>query len=67
MKYARIENSNVVEICYPIPGFTIDQCYHPDIVSRLVECAEEVEEGWTYIENVFAAPVVAKPTTPEAA
>jgi len=79
MKYARIENNFVTEICFPIPGFTIDQCYHQNIVSKLVECAEEVEVGWSYNDNVFAEPVeevviaepveevvVEEPTTPEA-
>jgi len=69
MKYARIVENKVVEICMPIEGFTIDQCFHPNLIQQMVFCDDEVQVGWTYNDNVFAAPieevVVEEPTTPE--
>ena len=36
MKYARVNGADVIEICTPIDGFAIDQCFHPDIVVELI-------------------------------
>jgi len=58
MKYARVNGTDVFEICTPIAGFTIDQCYHPDIVAQLIPCADEVTPEWTYVDGVFVTPVV---------
>lgn len=64
MKYARVNGTDVFEICTPVAGFTIDQCYHPDIVAQLVACPDEVTPEWTYVDGEFVAPVVEE-TTPE--
>jgi hypothetical protein len=64
MKYARVNGTDVFEICTPIVGFTIDQCFHPDIVAQLIPCSDEVTPEWTYVDGQFVAPVVEE-TTPE--
>ena len=46
--YARIHNGVVAEICVPIAGFTIEQCFHPDLVDKMVPCPAEVQAGWSY-------------------
>jgi hypothetical protein len=58
--YARIHNGAVVEICVPIEGFTIEQCFHPDLVDKMVSCLPEVQAGWTYNEETgeFTAPQI---------
>lgn len=58
MRYARIQNNVVVEICVPIEGFTIDQCFHPSLVDQMVFCESEVQQGWTYNAETgeFTAP-----------
>jgi hypothetical protein len=56
MKYARVNEGKVVEICVPIEGFTIDQCFHSSIVNQLVSCPDEVQQGWTYADGTFTAP-----------
>jgi hypothetical protein len=57
MKYARVNEGKVVEICVPIEGFTIDQCFHSSIVNQLVPCSDDVQSGWTYADGTFTAPV----------
>jgi hypothetical protein len=54
--YARIHNNTVVEICVPIEGFTIEQCFHPTLVDQMVPCGLDVQMGWAYADGVFTAP-----------
>jgi hypothetical protein len=56
MKYARIVNGKVHEICVPVEGFTIDECFHPDLVAQMVACTDDVKHGWSYADGVFTAP-----------
>jgi hypothetical protein len=56
MKYARIHEGAVIEICVPIEGFTIEQCFHVDLVDQMVSCADDVQPGWTYADGVFTDP-----------
>lgn len=64
MKYARVNGTDVIEICTPIDGFTIDQCFHPDIVAQLIPCLDEVTPEWTYVDGEFVAPVIETPEEP---
>lgn len=52
MKWARIENSTVMEITDidPVGRF------HPSLI--WVECPEEVGQHWTYDGNTFSAPII---------
>lgn len=63
MKYARVYEGKVMEICVPISGFTIEQCFHVGFLESLVECTDEVQPGWTYDGSAFAAPVEETPPT----
>jgi hypothetical protein len=64
MKYARINEGSVVEICTPVPGFTIHQCFHIDLVKDMVSCADDVQAGWSYNAETgeFTAPAEPEPT-----
>jgi hypothetical protein len=55
---ARIQNNKVVEILAPIAGFTIDQCFHPDLLAQCVDVTEGMQVGDTY-------PPVVEETPPE--
>lgn len=62
MKYARVIDSVVQEVFTPPAGFTLQECFHPDLVIQFEPCPEEVEGGWLKQEDgTFIAP----PTPPE--
>jgi len=48
MAYARIHDDVVVEICNPVPGFSIQQCFHVDLIDKMVFCGDDVQPGWFY-------------------
>jgi hypothetical protein len=58
--YARVPDNVVLEIVYPLDGYSIDQCYSPEIVATLVVCDSNVQPGWTYDRSTetFSPPVV---------
>lgn len=47
MKYARFVDNVVVEIFVPQGGFSIEQCFHPDVVSQFVMVDNAVDIGYT--------------------
>ena len=68
MTYARILGNKVVEVVTPIEGFSIEQCFHPDLVKNMVSCPAGVQAGWSYDSetNAFTAPAEEPtPTTTE--
>ncbi len=56
MKYAKLTNNQVTEILVAIDGFTIEQCFHPDILKDAVPVPSQVEHGWTLIDGTWTAP-----------
>ena len=46
-KFARIEDGAAVEIISVPDGFTIDECFHADVVSLFTACPEDVTVGST--------------------
>lgn len=70
MAYARIQSGVVAEIVKPVDGFSLEQCFHPDLVKSMVSCPEEVQSGWSYNADtgVFTDPsapeVPVEPETP---
>jgi len=48
MKYARIHGTDVIEICTPIEGFSIQECFHPSLSEKMVQCSDEVTALWSY-------------------
>lgn len=63
--YARVPGGMVVELFTPPAGFTLEQCFHPDIASQFVEVPSGVTpaEGWSYSGGVFSAPAPPAPPT----
>lgn len=60
MKWARIENNVVMEII----DFDPVGRFHPDLI--WVECPENCEQRWTYIDGQFNTPIsLPPPTSPE--
>ncbi len=47
----RLVNQTVVEILNAVPGFSVEQCFHPDIIAASVETPITVEPGWTIEED----------------
>lgn len=52
MKTARIVNGKIAEILNPIPGFTLSECFHPDILSQCKQVADEAQIGDDYVAPV---------------
>lgn len=46
-KYARIENSTAVEIFTPPEGFSLADCFTPEIAALFTPCPDDVTEGST--------------------
>lgn len=42
---ARIQDGIVVEILQPLSGFTIEQCFHPDVLAQCVDFVTGMEVG----------------------
>jgi hypothetical protein len=62
MAYARIQENTVVEILQQVPGFTIDQCFHPSIIAMCEMVGDNVRPGWTRQEDgTFADPAATLP------
>ena len=58
MKYARIINGAVNDFFEPLPGFTIEQCLHPELAAQYEPISSDVEIG--YLKNPdgsFSAPI----------
>lgn len=51
MAYARIQNDMVVEILQPVPGFTVEQCFHPSLIAMCEMVGDNVQVGWARQEN----------------
>jgi hypothetical protein len=43
---ARIVDNTIVEIITPIPGFSLEQCFHPDILAACIDIPEGASVGW---------------------
>ena len=56
MTYARVENGVVVELIEVPDGLAVNDMFHPDVVSSLVECDASVGIGWSFDGSSFAAP-----------
>lgn len=56
MKYARVQNNIAVEILTPVPGFAIEDCFHPEILVDAVPVDDTVQPGWTLVDGTWTAP-----------
>ena len=74
MTYARILGNTVLEVVTPIEGFSIEQCFHPDLVKNMVSCPTDVQAGWHYkpetrqfsVDGIFPDLSTPETTEPEA-
>lgn len=71
MAYARIQGNAVVEIIKPVDGFSIQQCFHPDLLKNIFYCPDDVQAGWvrqedgTFVDpNATEEPEATEETTP---
>ncbi|MCX5495355.1 DUF4376 domain-containing protein [Kaistia dalseonensis] len=64
MQFARIQSGAVVEII-PDIGVPIVERFSAAIVETLIECGDDVAEGWSYDGGSFAAPTAPVPSTSE--
>lgn len=64
--YARVSNGVVLEKITPVAGFSIQQCFTPEIVAALIPCSTEVEAGWSYDAETGAFTAPPAPSAPEA-
>lgn len=67
MKYARISTENtVIEVFTPPTGFTIEECFTPEIVAQFELVPDEVEQNWIKQEDgTFVAPPEPEPPVVE--
>lgn len=69
MKYARVdylvEPNFVIEVFTPPQGFTIDECFTPEIVAQFEPCPEEVGQNWIKNEDGTFSPPPPPPDPPE--
>jgi hypothetical protein len=63
MRYARIEDGKVVELC---ESSNLAIQFPADFVAQCVECADSVCVGWEYHDGTFIAPVIVQPSLAEA-
>jgi len=47
----RVYNDVVIEILKPIPGFTIEQSFHPDLLAACFDWDGQAEVGWIHNGN----------------
>lgn len=51
MKYARIIDSTVVDVCSDPTG-----CFHPTLALEFVQVPDSVERGWVVVNDSWSAP-----------
>jgi len=66
MKTARINEGKIAEILLPIPGFTLDQCFHPSILAGTVQVPDAAQVGDNY-DPTATDPVIEEPAPVEPA
>lgn len=74
-KMARIIDGVVADVIVPVEGFTLNQCFHRDLLAQYVHVVEDAEPGWAEADALIPepepepeAPVEEAPTdTPPAA
>lgn len=61
MKMARIIDDVVSDVIVPIEGFTIEECFHLDVLAQYVSVADDVQPGWIVTENGIVDPNAPEP------
>ncbi len=65
MKMARINDGIVDDVIVSLDGFTIEECFHPDVLALYVTVADDVQPGWVLTEDGIVDPDAPEPE-PEA-
>jgi hypothetical protein len=55
--YARIQNNVAVEIFVPPDGFTLNQCFHPEVAVLFVGAPDGTVVGSTLENGAWIAPI----------
>ena len=63
-KMARIIDGIVGDVIIPIEGFTIEECFHPDVLAQYSPVADDVQPGWIVTENGIVDPDAPEPEVP---
>ena len=63
-KMARIIDGVVDEIIVPVEGFTIEECFHPDVLVHYSPVADDVQSGWVVTEDGIVDPNAPEPEAP---
>jgi len=45
MKTVRVNNGIIVEVLTAHSGFSLSECFHPDILAQTIEVADDVQVG----------------------
>jgi hypothetical protein len=65
MKMARITDGVVGDVIVPLEGFSIEECFHPDVLALYVTVSGDVQPGWVVTEDGIVDPNAPEPE-PEA-
>lgn len=58
MKKVRLIDNVIQEIFVPFGGFSLQDCFAPDVVALFEDAPDEVEQGWIkHSDGSFTAPV----------
>lgn len=66
MKMARITDGVVGDVIVPIEGFSIEECFHPDVLAQYTTVADDVQPGWIVTEDGIVDPDAPEPEPEEA-
>lgn len=48
---ARVEDNVIIEVLTPIPGFSVEQCFHPLLLEKAIDVPDDLQVGDTYIPD----------------
>lgn len=54
--YARVINNEVVEIFIPLPGFTLEESFTPEVAALFQEVPNGVKVGWIFKNGKWVKP-----------
>lgn len=56
MKMARIIDGVILDVIVSVEGFTIEECFHPDLLAQYIPVTDDVQPGWVLTENGIVDP-----------
>lgn len=55
-KMARIIDGVISDVIVPLGNFTIEECFHPDLLAQYIAVDGDVQPGWIITEDGIVAP-----------